>query len=495
MSVVDLSKKLFVLPEVKILALIYLIIASLVYLYDLQLLLFLLVLTATIFASIPLLKLRFNLKRVLFLSILVLLLSFLSFAVSGSFTGSFFLFLAVMYFCSEKGFVPSAFLSAIPFIALQPSSIFTLVISAALFYIYLEIISVKIKNSSMREFVENFVKFWLTNEPKYAEEILVKNSEIFEGRVKCLRLNDFKLISTDFHPGPFRNVAGAKLVNLLNSPQSVYLHSPSSHERNPVSEEDLMNIRNALRCDGVELEPRRPFKLESENFIVFCFPFDKIKLIFVSGKKKIDDFIVESREFVVDCHNANFFGELDAGQIREIEELVRKAEKISSERVDCVKGSVIKISAETESISNYISAILLDYGFAKYAIVVFDSNNIELNFRKLVEQKFQEMGFIPVVCSTDNHSKTGINVKESYKPAGESYEDIKLLDQLIEKCKTAKFEDLSFRYGESLVKVRILGSVRKEIEALAERAGMYVNLFFILIFLSWLLSVMISKAI
>lgn len=496
MSVVDLSKKLFVLPKVRTLAIFYLIMAIFLLFYNFIVFMFLIALTATTFTAIPLIKLRFNLRRVLFLSILVSMLSFLSFAISGTFAGPFFLFLAVMYFCSERGFIFSVIISSIPFIAFQPTSVVFLILSTFLFYLYLRLLmSVRVGRSTMREFSEKFVKFWLTNDSKYAEEILIKNSEIYEGRVRCLRLNDFKIISTDFHPGPFRNVGGAKLVNLLDFPNAIYLHSPSTHERDPVSEEDLIKIRDSLKCDEIKLKPMKPFEIESKNFRVFCIPFDKIRLIFVSGKRRLDDFMLDSKKFVVDCHNANFFGDLEAGEIREIEELVRKAENTHSENVNGIRGSFVKMSAESESISKYISAILLDYGFVKYAVVVFDSNNINLGFREIVERRFHEIGFKAIVCSTDNHSKTGIRVKESYKPAGEAKDDLKLLDLLFENCKSAKFEELSFTYGESTVKVRVLGRVREEVESLAGKAGRYINLFFSLIILTWFLSILFSKVI
>jgi len=288
MSVIDLSRKLFVLPGVEILAVLYSILAVISFIFELRAFLFLLILTATIVLAIKLLKLRFNAKRVLFLSILVSTLSFLSFAISGSFSGSFFLLLAVIYFCSERGLVPSVITSSIPFLILEPMSIIVLILSTALFFAYLRILSISIGNSTLREFVESFVKFWLTNNPEYAEEILKKNAEIFKGRLRCLKFNDFKFIATDFHPGPFRNVGGARLVNILNSPDSVYLHSPTSHERDPVSEDDLRIIRDALKFEFTEIFPMKPFKLESENFKILCFPFDKIKLILVSGKRRID---------------------------------------------------------------------------------------------------------------------------------------------------------------------------------------------------------------
>ncbi|MDI9642245.1 MAG: DUF2070 family protein [Archaeoglobales archaeon] len=494
MSVEKLSRKLFTLPKIEILATLYVVLAFSFYLLNYKAFLFLILLTTIILTSIKLLSLKFNLKRTLFLSLLISLLGFVSHELFGSFAGSFFLLISVIHFCSERGFIPSAFVSSIPFLIIEPNSLIFLVLSSALFYAYLRVLNVKVANSTMREFVESFVKFWLTNDPRSAEEILSKNSELFKGKVRCLSVNEFRLISTDFHPGPFRNVGGAKLVNFLNSPFSVYFHSPTTHEKDPVSEEDLKKIRTVLNCNGTELSPLEPFELESENFKLFCFPFDKKKLIFVSGKKRMDDFFLNSNNFIVDCHNANFFGELTAEEIKEIQKLVEKAENIGSEAVGNVKGSFLKLNVETESISNYVSAILLVYGDRKFAIVVFDSNNVDLAFRELVEKKFEEIGFKAIVCSTDNHFKTGIRVRESYKPAGGCEKDFEVLELLLEKCKNLKFEDLHFRFVESDVEVRVLGSLKSKVENLASGSGKYIFLFFILVFVDLILSIF-SKAI
>ncbi|MCX8172494.1 MAG: DUF2070 family protein, partial [Archaeoglobaceae archaeon] len=317
----------------------------------------------------------------------------------------------------------------------------------------------------------------------------------FEGRVKCLKFNNFKLISSDFHPGPFRNLGGAKLVNLFDLSDSVYLHSPSTHDRDPVSEEDSIRIRNALKPNGTKLEPMKPFELESENFRLFCIPFNLKRLIFISGKRRLDDFSLDSENFVVDCHNANFFGDLEEKEVEEIKNLVKMAENMSLDPIEDVKGAFVKIKAETESISGYASVVLLDYGFIRYAIVVFDSNNVDPEFREFVERKFGEIGFRAIVCSTDNHSKTGINVKESYKPAGKDKRDFEVLEQLVDICRNVKFESLSFKYAESRVKARVLGSARLEIENLAKKAGKYIYLFFALIFLTFIISIIISKVI
>jgi len=206
-------------------------------------------------------------------------------------------------------------------------------------------------------------------------------------------------------------------------------------------------------------------------------------LIFVSGKNRIDDFEVESENFIVDCHNANFYGNLSHEEIEEIRNLIRIAEEKETEFVEA-KSAFIKVYAGSESIVNYISAILLDYG-EKFAIVVFDSNNVDLSFRRKVEQEFARIGFKAVVCSTDNHSKTGVKLREAYKPAGGCEKDYELLEALLEKCRLAKLEKCDFMYSENRVKVKVLGDVLKIFENVSEKSDRYIRIFLLLIILNF----------
>ncbi|MEM4473313.1 MAG: DUF2070 family protein [Archaeoglobaceae archaeon] len=477
MNAENLYKKLFVLPGIQKTLAAFAISTIVLSILDFRNLIFIISLILTIFAARFLIALKFNLKRTLFLTTLISLLGFLSFLISGSFSGVFFLFLAVLYFCSEKGIISSAIISSIPFLILEPNSIPFLTISSLLFFLYTRYLDST--NFRLKEYIRSFIWFWLTNNPRFVESALKKDSKSFEGRIRCLSVGEIKLISTDFHPGPFRNIGGARLVNMLNFPDSVYLHSPTSHERDPVSEEDVVKIKNALKCGGEILKAKKPFKVDGKNFNIFCFPFDKIKLIFVSGKNRIDDFSINSSDFIVDCHNANSYGNLSFEEVKEIEELVKIAEKIDSEIVE-IKSAFVKINAESESIVNYVSALLIECE-EKFAIVVFDSNNVELEFRKLVEKRFEEIGFKAIVCSTDNHSKTGVRLKESYKPAGSCADDYKILDELIEKCKNLKLEKREFRYSESRVNVRVLGDTLKKLEKVLERSNAFIRLFLFLI--------------
>lgn len=473
-------KKLFKIPEEKKLIPAFFALLLVMSLLDFSAILFTALVLVTIVISIKLIGLKFNTRRVLFLTMLISLLGFVSLKAFGSFSGSFFLLLTVFHFCSERGLLPSVLVSSIPFLILEPFSAPIIMISAFLFFLYLRSLNWGL-DLNLREYVESFVRFWLTNDPRALERTLAKDSELFEGRVRCMKIGDVKLISTDFHPGPFRNLGGSKLIELIDSPDSLYLHSPSTHTRDPATEEDVMIIKNALRCSSEKIVAMKPFTIEGKNFSVFCFPFDKIKLLFVSGKKRIDDFIVNSPNFVVDCHNANFYGELSEEEVEEIAELVDRAEKIESERTD-LKYGFLKIYFSSDSIVNYVAVLLLDYGTAKFAIVVFDSNNVELEFREKVEQKFSQIGYKTIVCSTDNHLKTGTKVRESYKPAGACREDYEVLDKLLEKCKKLELTKAELSYSETKVEVRVLGKILETLKKVEERANLYITVLFLLIF-------------
>ncbi len=414
-------------------------------------------LTALILTKIA--ELWFDVKRISFLAILISAISLPAVVLKGNIAASSFLLFITMYFCSGKKGLSIA-LSALPYLAIEPSfaTLTVLILSALMLLLYLRFLDVDVGAVNVREFVESFVPFWLTSKASYIEDFLVKRSEKLVGRVRCLSVGDASVISTDFHPGPFRNVGGARLVRELSSGSRIYLHSPTSHAKNPVSANDVAEIARSVKCSEIILKPLKPFIISGENFDVYCFPFDRVRVIFVSGKRHIDDFIAVSEHFVVDCHNAYEAG-YDPGEreITEILELVKLAERTESYEVGTVKSSFVKLEVETESICNYVAALLLEFDGVRYAVIVFDANNIDLKFRKYIESAFEKIGYRAIVASTDNHEKTGIRAKLSYKPAGGCDEDWKIAERLIEKCRDAELEKVEFRYSEGNVEVRVMG--------------------------------------
>ncbi len=451
--------KLFSIPKPGVMFTLSLLLALLLSLLDVRLLV---LWVATFLVALILTKvarLWFDIKRISFLALLISSISLPAVLLKGNIAASSFLLFITMYFCSERKGISLA-LSTIPYIAIQPTltTLLILAFSAIALFLYLRFLDIDVGTVNIREFVESFIPFWLTSRADYIEKFLIKRSEKFTGRVRCLSTGNASLISTDFHPGPFRNVGGARMVRELSRGRRVYLHSPTSHARNPVSKEDVLRIANSVKCSGTVLKPLKPFSIHGKNFDVYCFPFDKIKLILVSGKKHIDDFLVLSDHYVVDCHNAYESGyDPSKTDVEEISALLKAVEKRRALEVEIARSALVKLEVSTESICSYVAALLLEFDGDRYAIVVFDSNNIDLKFREYVEGSFKKIGYRAIVLSTDNHEKTGVRAKQSYKPAGWCDEDWKIVETLIDECKNAKLEKTLPTYTESQVEVRVMG--------------------------------------
>ncbi len=184
--------------------------------------------------------LKFDLKRISFLAIFVTAISMPAVALKGNATASAFILHLTYYFCSERKAL-SIPLASLPYLILNPhfSTLIALLVSAALVLLYLRILDVRVGVVRIKGFVEKFVLFWLTSNPRFMESFLESSADEFEGRVRCLVVNEARLVQTDFHPGSFRNVGGATLVGKLFERGAVYLHSPTSHARNPVSAEEV----------------------------------------------------------------------------------------------------------------------------------------------------------------------------------------------------------------------------------------------------------------
>ncbi len=432
--------------------------------------------------------LQFNLRRSLLFAnvIAVLSLPVARFSVAAT----SLLFAATLYFCSERRRVslltPAIYAIADP--AIETLAISSL--SLPLFAVYLRILDFSVGRINIRRFLESFILHWLSGDAKPLEDFFEHIAKPRRGRVTCIKVGDARLVTTDFHPGPFRNVGGAKLVEALSTGTAAYLHSPTSHEWNPVSEAEVEKIRAAIACDGVKLRPGRPFSLSGERFDVFCLPFDAMRLIFVSGRRAIDDFSIRSSNVVVDCHNAHEAGyEPGVADVEEIESLVRAAEAADFEEVSAVQSAFVKLEADTESICGYVAALLLDYGSRKYAIVVFDSNNVRRDFRDFVAASFAKLGYEAIIASTDNHAKTGVRAKTSYKPAGDCEEDWRIVEKLVDLCRNAEFKPANFTFSQKIVEVKVFGDVIEQAREASRYSGRLIATFLALNAIVFLLSI------
>ncbi len=485
--------KLFSIPPLKILILLSIAFSIVFTSINKIYLIYFAVFLISLAIAVHVLKLRFDAKRILFFALMLSTISVVL-AFFRVYACIEFLYALVLYFCSESGLLYVLLYTAVVFLTVDFFAAVQLPIACISLILFLMLLDRKTGVLSIRDFLRAFVLLWLTSNPEYLERYLLNVSEKFTGRVRCLRIGCVKLISTDFHPGPFRNVGGAKMIEeLTKAKNTIYLHSPTTHSRNPVSHSDLKKIVSAVRCNGIFVKPMKPFEISGERFEVICFPFDRVKLVFVSGKERIDDFLLECEDFVVDCHNAykrEFY--MDDSDVNEIKELLEGVKDLKTNECE-LRCGFVKKHVETDSICGYIAALLLDFSGERYALISIDSNNVLINFRKYIEENFYKLGFKAIVTSTDNHSKTGIRAKIAYKPAGSDERDWIAMKDLIDSCKRIELNNCECYYSENTVTVNVMGEkfMIASSDALS-RYNFYLSIFLLFIVLNIIASFLIN---
>ncbi|WP_457548966.1 DUF2070 family protein [Archaeoglobus sp.] len=445
---------------------------------------------------VPILNTKFNLRRysffIAFVSVSTILINTLSKYINTNPVGIFIAFITttVLYFTSEAEVIKVSIASSVESLLLYPNV--ATILGVLLGIIFIKFMNREINGYNVRLYFKRFLLSWLTNDPSYFEDVLKSEAVRFKGWVKCLRIGKAKLVTTSFHPGPLRNIGGAKLVERINSIENaVFLHSPTDHSLNPVSADEVEKIIASICCNDVKLKPMKPFDLESDNYILRVFPFDKVRLMFVIGKNCIDDLPYDLNvdgAMVVDAHNAHC--EVFRPNLKELKELVRKGIELERELCE-MKYAFRKFRVETNSICGSVAILLLDYGFERYAIVVVDGNNVKLGFRKEIEDFCAKKGFKAIVASTDNHSKTGVNTKFTYLPVGSDERD-RVIFEMLEECFKLNFEDCDVYFAKREVEIDVVGEKFCRFIDEVGRFGLKVaKLYFSLLSISFALSIIL----
>lgn len=423
------------------------------------------------------------------------------------------------YFISESSEVRCAVASLILSILLYPASYYfsfqaphrtlgyiaTALIGSVLGYLFIKYLDRDFEFFNVKRFLKAFLLFWLTCDAEYFEKELRRVGVRFRGWVKCLRIGKVKLISTSFHPGPMRNIGGAKLVHRILSSieNSIFLHTAVGHELNPVDGENVERIVSAVKCDCAELKAEKPFEIEGNLYILRVFPFGKVRLVILIGKNETDDLPFELNEIagryvmLVEAHSAhrsNF--EVTEDHIREVKDLIERSKNVKTDKTD-LKYFFKRIRAETKNICGYVAILILDYGDEKHAILMLDGNNVDLSFRNEIEKFCEGFDVRVTVISTDNHSKTGISPKIGYKPVGADEEDRKIvfefLKDVFENVELESCDVISYGFNEVEVKVmgrRFFELVELAFRSIGEKA---IYLFFSMIAFQFVLASILGR--
>ncbi len=495
-----------------------------------------------IFIAAFALKMALNSRRIFFLSLFILIFVEIFDFIAIHIINNFNLIIMapaamaagltlILFFTSESSEFRTAIISASILIAIYPvnfifsfeaphrflSYLITILVGIIFAFIFIKYIDRDYDGINIKRMLRSFLLFWLTSEPSYFEKELLKTSLSKKGWVKCLKIGEVRLVSTSFHPGPLRNVGGAMLVGKLleRIENSIYLHSPAKHDSNPTSAAEVKRIVEAIECDSLKkIIPYKPMEFDGERFTLKIFPFDGVKLLFISGKKAIDDISGEIHDYardrlgecmIVDCHNCHRENyEITSEDLTEIKKLIEIAsghELKRTDRVNNLKYSFSRKRIETANTCGYIAMLLLDFDGEKHALLMLDGNNVDCSFKNELEDFFTKNGYKGIVVSTDNHAKTAISPKIGYMPVGSDRVEREAILDFIRNCIKSEFKDVKevddIGYSRREVEVKVMGndffkSIERAFQEIGERA-MY--LFFVVIILQLAISILFGNMI
>jgi len=357
---------------------------------------------------------------------------------------------------------------------------------------------------NIKDFLRGFLLFWLTSDPKHLEDKLQTIKRTCQGWVRCLSIGTVQLVSTSFHPGPFRNIGSATMVKkILARGNTMYLHSATNHDKNLVSHLEVQSIINKIDCPGSNLQAKRPYRVANRSFTLTVLPFEQFSVMIISGNRVIDDLTSAVQDYadqygdilIVDAHNAHQKGyEVHQGDISAINDLIDHAVNTSSEP-RTLTYSFFKEQVSTPNICDYLALLLLDYGEQRYGLLMIDANNIDREFRERVEHYMRRRGIEPIVISTDNHIKTGLPPKLEYKPAGADRGDVRAVFSFLDAIDFhAPTENGTISYMKASVEADVIGkNFLNDLEkaaALLGQKAMY--LFFAIIGFQLLVAVLLG---
>ncbi len=429
----------------------------------------------------------------------------------------------VLYFTSESSELKSSLFALFLVLLLYPISYLfsfkaphravgytlTAILGVIAGSLYIRFLNKNFEFFNVRRFLKAFVLSWLTNEAEYFERELKAVGIPKRGWVKCLMIGKAKLISVSFHPGPMRNIGGAKLVDrLLESVNdSMFLHTAVKHDLNPVDEDEVNKIVSAVKCDGKSLTAKKPYEIEGERYILRVFPFGDVRLMILIGKFASDDVPYEVNEFAerfgdvvfVESHSSyekNF--NVGEKEVREIKDLIRRAFEVETDQAE-LRYHFARKEVRTKNICGYIAMLVLDYGDERHAILMLDGNNVDKDFRREIEDFGKKNGVKITVISTDNHSKTGISPRIGYKPVGMDEDDRKavfeFLESIFSNLKLERCERIT--YSKNTVEVKVMGERFFELVDMAfrdfgERA---IYVFIAMIVFQFIISILLGSLI
>lgn len=445
------------------------------------------------FASVMLLVSRnraLNLRRILAISSLTVAIVAMMELVL--FRPPFSLFLMVPSITSLilLSLSPESYVYVVPFIA--SSIIYSKIsIKAAIgsFILFGALLTVKFVAKKLAYGEDPFLLFStfiqsLFGDSNSFENVLEKFSEEKNLEIPIYRIDGsppLLLLVSNIHPGPFKNISGAKLVKALKKKveelgyELIFLHGVGGHENDPVSFNEVKRVVNSIEtaiesedwnyCDGEGIEP---FLIEKGDVEIVGLGFEKCPpLLLISRKNNSMDDIPEDvfkklgnvQGILVDSQN-KFDGEIvwDEKVIEDLRSLLENIPKtkcvpkigfssIAQSKVDPFGWEVGPLG---------LRVLTIECDRKKGALIVIDGNNMKGEVRKYLEDVAKKSGYdVVVIATTDNHENTGGAKGRGYRVVGETIPLSLLVDKILEALEKSEKSATNRRVEFNVLKIRL----------------------------------------
>ena len=281
-------------------------------------------------------------------------------------------------------------------------------------------------------------------------------------------------ISPSVHPGPLGDLGGSNMPTILANKFDCFTmvaHGPSTHDFNPIAVSEIDKIEDAVKkgLENVEYSPdaSKFVRYNSENANIGVQFFNKGMVILSTFAPEGSDDIefgvgltmmAQSRSkcnvkdsVIVDCHNSFTpeSGEVLPGNA-EVFHLIDVIDKINPNqtknniKIGCSHSSMGDLDKQEGIGESGLKTMIIEVENQRTAYVLFDSNNMEIGFRKEIMDAARDLEIDELeVMTTDTHTVNTLS--RGYNPIG-----IAKRPEIIEYVKTSIMEAI-----EDLEKVEV----------------------------------------
>jgi|GEM_PF-4600075 predicted neutral ceramidase superfamily lipid hydrolase len=325
--------------------------------------------------------------------------------------------------------------------------------------------------------VKAFLRSWIIDENELIEEVLYRNGDKFKVRAQLYLLDNYCLVLTNLHYGPYRRVGSSRLQHLVEEElekagiKSVVFHGISTHEQDLARQKDAIEIAKQLidKVRNNEIVQRSigrpivPNRISVEGWEIVTVGGERAPMLIVSNSlcgsddipleilnevEKIKHSYTSPDLFIVEAHNKEL-----VKKSRGYEELKIAIEKALSEAKYGSKilfgyGSCKVLRKEKGLCHEEVSCLTFKVDEKQISIFVLRGNNIREDGRELVINRFPEL--TTEVVTTDDHSCAATIAKITYNPIEVNEALIRTMEKALDESQR-NLKEVNMHYAEVIL--------------------------------------------